>query len=70
MVFAHLTAVAPFVGAWIEIGEVQSIKLGFSVAPFVGAWIEIVNKHRWSHINVVAPFVGAWIEICGIPTTT
>ena len=35
--------VAPFTGAWIEIGlEYWSLITG-SVAPFTGAWIEIVE---------------------------
>ena len=35
--------VAPFVGAWIEIGTNKlQIRKGGTVAPFVGAWIEIL----------------------------
>ena len=34
-------AVAPFVGAWIEIGRILSDRAEQNVAPFVGAWIEI-----------------------------
>ena len=33
--------VAPFVGAWIEIGNRQRSICPKKVAPFVGAWIEI-----------------------------
>ena len=34
-------AVAPFMGAWIEIDTVMSGGGATSVAPFMGAWIEI-----------------------------
>ena len=34
--------VAPFTGAWIEIGVEEAIKnADIRVAPFTGAWIEI-----------------------------
>ena len=36
-------AVAPLVGAWIEILAILSLDNGSQVAPLVGAWIEIVN---------------------------
>ena len=35
-------AVAPFVGAWIEIAITALIMNFHVVAPFVGAWIEIL----------------------------
>ena len=38
------TAVAPFAGAWIEIGKVIAKKSGSAVAPFAGAWIEIEQE--------------------------
>ena len=34
-------AVAPLVGAWIEIESVVTTVSGNDVAPLVGAWIEI-----------------------------
>ena len=37
-------AVAPFVGAWIEICTVKVKSVLGSVAPFVGAWIEICHS--------------------------
>ena len=38
-------AVAPLVGAWIEMSIFDPIKLDRDhVAPLVGAWIEIVSK--------------------------
>ena len=56
--------VAPFVGAWIEIGiEIGSGVVKWIVAPFVGAWIEIACKSLIEVFVIVAPFVGAWIEI-------
>ena len=33
--------VAPFAGAWIEIGNKINIHHVYVVAPFAGAWIEI-----------------------------
>ena len=60
--------VAPFVGAWIEIGYPIPGRALQTVAPFVGAWIEIslyLKKFSWH--RKVAPFVGAWIEIYSIP---
>ena len=34
-------AVAPLVGAWIEIAIISAMHSTLSVAPLVGAWIEI-----------------------------
>ena len=34
-------SVAPFAGAWIEIGKHIHSSTDHSVAPFAGAWIEI-----------------------------
>ena len=36
-------AVAPLVGAWIEISNIIRFFSPFTVAPLVGAWIEITN---------------------------
>ena len=36
------SAVAPFTGAWIEIGKKPLSIREWTVAPFTGAWIEIV----------------------------
>ena len=55
--------VAPFTGAWIEIGRRSGMDAGRAVAPFTGAWIEIrVVRMHWNPL-IVAPFTGAWIEI-------
>ena len=35
-----LTAVAPYVGAWIETADNMSVRHTYLVAPYVGAWIE------------------------------
>ena len=35
-------AVAPLVGAWIEIREIKQERVHYPVAPLVGAWIEIM----------------------------
>ena len=57
-------AVAPPVGAWIEIKAITLASVTIPVAPPVGAWIEIVVIPRLAAIGVtVAPPVGAWIEI-------
>ena len=56
-------AVAPLVGAWIEIIKILSNKFPQIVAPLVGAWIEIRRPLKLSKTNPVAPLVGAWIEI-------
>ena len=42
--------VAPFVGAWIEIGFALERGKKMAVAPFVGAWIEILRRIRGKHI--------------------
>ena len=56
-------AVAPFVGAWIEIHIRKSCSKITLVAPFVGAWIEMYQCDKADYVIFVAPFVGAWIEI-------
>ena len=57
-------AVAPLVGAWIEILAIAvEGEPDLSVAPLVGAWIEIECNEHGSKWKQVAPLVGAWIEI-------
>ena len=49
-------AVAPLVGAWIEISCMQNGFLCWSVAPLVGAWIEILQiKIKVDANNVSLP---------------
>ena len=55
--------VAPFAGAWIEIGTTAPMRRYGIVAPFAGAWIEIYRRGRGRSDRRVAPFAGAWIEI-------
>jgi len=56
-------AVAPHVGAWIEIySHAVNHRLTY-VAPHVGAWIEIHSPFLTFTTVIVAPHVGAWIEI-------
>ena len=56
--------VAPFTGAWIEIGSSGGGSSTVDkVAPFTGAWIEITSCSFETASFVVAPFTGAWIEI-------
>ena len=40
----QLRAVAPFTGAWIEIGRHIATGNINLVAPFTGAWIEIIGQ--------------------------
>ena len=56
-------AVAPPVGAWIEINASKTGYVLENVAPPVGAWIEIRIIHHGLLYYMVAPPVGAWIEI-------
>ena len=56
-------AVAPLVGAWIEIKSSTRPQRSHFVAPLVGAWIEIGMSVRMHDVTPVAPLVGAWIEI-------
>ena len=57
-------AVAPLVGAWIEITLEELVETQEMVAPLVGAWIEIFELSGLTEMMTVAPLVGAWIEIC------
>ena len=55
--------VAPYAGAWVEIGRVNfpgSLRL---VAPYAGAWVEIVKFLGFHTALHVAPYTGAWVEI-------
>ena len=49
-------AVAPLVGAWIEIQKkmIQTL-VGVEVAPLVGAWIEIVQYNNYLKQNQSLP---------------
>ena len=68
--WANLKAVAPFTGAWIEIGICLVEYLNpFLVAPFMGAWIEIIVVMGGTNNKHVAPFTGAWIEISCVTST-
>ncbi len=63
-------AVAPHVGAWIEMSVPMCGHVMIDVAPHVGAWIEIlVAEARCRRAAWVAPHVGAWIEIYRPETT-
>ncbi len=42
-----ISAVAPYAGAWIEIGGKCIKSFLKSVAPYAGAWIEIVSATAW-----------------------
>ena len=64
--FTVSSAVAPLVGAWIEIRSNRLAMIGNSVAPLVGAWIEITGQKSYIRTDSVAPLVGAWIEISNV----
>ena len=34
-------AVAPYMGAWVEISVMKSLSMITGVAPYMGAWVEI-----------------------------
>ena len=64
--FQKSLAVAPLVGAWIEITFQADYSAWVKVAPLVGAWIEIPSLNpNWDGVTV-APLVGAWIEILNL----
>ena len=65
-----MPAVAPLVGAWIEIATPLHFFLTLLVAPLVGAWIEIETYSDDDALVKVAPLVGAWIEILSTPLLT
>ena len=48
-------AVAPLVGAWIEIAEMLNLDAALLVAPLVGAWIEIVANSKPKAIDWSLP---------------
>lgn len=50
--------VAPFAGAWIEIGMVlNGLSILLAVAPFAGAWIEINNDYLFIN-SLSSPLCG------------
>ena len=63
VIIRTIIAVAPLVGAWIEMYQSYSNEGVYLVAPLVGAWIEICTTFNSAFKLSVAPLVGAWIEI-------
>ena len=55
--------VAPYMGAWIEMPGVKSLRSLNGVAPYMGAWIEIILPFASKKAILVAPYIGAWIAI-------
>ena len=47
--FTCIWFVAPYTGAWIEIGAWELVKEKKKVAPYTGAWIEI-HKASWEEL--------------------
>ena len=64
--FHYLSAVAPYMGAWIEIILPHIILYLILVAPYMGAWIEIWLEVERADEGLVAPYMGAWIEILNL----
>ncbi len=50
-----IVKVAPYMGAWIEIGMVRLNRQHMDVAPYMGAWIEISLIRLDNCINVSLP---------------
>ena len=50
-----INAVAPFAGAWIEIGRTIAENCIKFVAPFAGAWIEINYFYRGNALRQSLP---------------
>jgi hypothetical protein len=44
------TAVAPFTGAWIEMGRGAALANGAAVAPFTGAFPLLRGRRRPQHL--------------------
>ena len=60
-------AVAPLVGAWIEIHLISFCSLVFSVAPLVGAWIEIAPTTACTVSQRSLPLWERGLKLSGIP---
>ena len=57
-------AVAPFAGAWIEIGVPVARFPCFYVAPFAGAWIEICPIEAAFYFSVSLPSRERGLKLC------
>ena len=57
--------VAPFTGAWIEIGDQAQQGVGLRSLPSRERGLKFVGLDRQVVHVPVAPFTGAWIEIIG-----
>ena len=55
--------VAPFVGAWIEIGRVSKSTFSPASLPSWERGLKFHGVQKYTSCHRVAPFVGAWIEI-------
>ena len=59
----HITYVASFSEAWIEIQTKSTTAAKKEVASFSEAWIEITQQTNPDDIHGVASFSEAWIEM-------
>ena len=66
MLMRRWESVAPYAGAWIEMGISLTTVRRTGVAPYAGAWIEMLCIGADRKHCGVAPYAGAWIEICCI----
>ena len=56
-------SVAPFTGAWIEIGRRSGMDAGRASLPSRERGLKCNHRGARGHPGRVAPFTGAWIEI-------
>ena len=62
-------AVAPLVGAWIEIHKTLLISMADKSLPSWERGLKFCCSHEHDHKAAVAPLVGAWIEIVPSPVS-
>lgn len=60
-------AVAPYVGAWIEISHFSVPSAYSLVAPYVGAWIKISSTYKPKCRKIIALYVGAELKYACLP---
>ena len=64
LLLVYTKNVAPFAGAWIEIGKYAFwAGSGALSLPLRERGLKLVDARQWLSDEVVAPFAGAWIEI-------
>ena len=66
----YIFAVAPLVGAWIEMSLLESISIDVQSLPSWERGLKSACRWQWTGKQAVAPLVGAWIEISPALTST